>query len=219
VLIVIEGVDGSGKQTHTENVYNMLLEENIPARKIHFPVYESESSSLVKMYLSGAFGERAEDVNPYASSSFYAVDRIASYLSDWKSDYQNGKVVISDRYTTSNAIHQASKLEGAEQDKYLNWLFDYEYNLCGLPAPDAVIFLDMPPQYGEKLISNRSNKATGETEKDIHEKDKNHILTSYNTAKKIADKFGWKIIKCVKDGKIRTIDEISNEIFDFIRGL
>ena len=219
MLIVIEGVDGSGKQTHTENVYNLLLKDNIPTRKIHFPVYESDSSALVKMYLAGTFGEKADDVNAYASSSFYAVDRIASYLSDWKSDYESGKVVISDRYTTSNAIHQASKLEGDAQDKYLNWLFDYEYNLIGLPKPDAVIFLDMPPEYGAQLILNRNNKATGETSKDIHEKDENHILTSYNTAKKIADKFGWKIINCVKNGKIRTIDEITNEIYDFVRGL
>jgi len=215
MLIVIEGVDGSGKQTHTELLFNKLsLNKNV--LKIQFPDYNSSSSALVKMYLAGEFGTKPEDVNPYVASSFYAVDRAASYLKNWKSSLEKGTIILADRYTTSNAIHQASKLKGEEQESFLNWLFDYEYNLLKLPKPNLVLFLDMPPEYGLNLIKSRENKFTGEQAKDIHEKDEAYLNTSYLTALKVANKYGWQIVKCVKNGKIRSIEEINNDVYDLV---
>lgn len=218
MLIVIEGVDGSGKQTHTDKIYKRLMQEGKNVKEIHFPDYNSETSALVKMYLGGSFGEKAEDVSPYVASSFYAVDRIASYIMNWKNEYQSGQVILADRYTTSNAIHQACKLSDGEQGKYLDWLFDFEYNILGLPKPDLVIFLDMPPQYGLELIRKRDNKITGQQEKDIHEKDTAHLNNSYKTALFVAKRYGWNVIRCVDDGKIRPVDEINDEIYNLIKG-
>ncbi|MDD3766303.1 MAG: thymidylate kinase [Eubacteriales bacterium] len=216
MLVVIEGVDGSGKQTQTAKLYERLLKEGRDVRKIQFPNYESETSALVKMYLGGVFGDKPEDVNPYVASSFYAVDRIGSYLMDWKKDYEKGTLILSDRYTTSNAVHQAGKLPGGARDGFLDWLFDYEYRLLSLPKPDLVIFLDMPFEHGRRLISNRSNKITGGMQKDIHENDAMHIQSAYENALYVAKKYGWKIISCVEDGKVRSIDSIHQEIYSLI---
>lgn len=218
MLIVIEGVDGSGKQTHTDKIYSRLTQNGKSVKKIHFPDYDSDTSALVKMYLNGQFGQNPDDVSPYVASSFYAVDRIASYLMSWKKEYETGDIILADRYTTSNAVHQAGKLGKDERDSYLDWLFDFEYNVLGLPNPDLVVFLDMPPQYGLELIRNRDNKITGENEKDIHEKDVSHLSKSYQNALCVAQKYGWSIVKCVSDGKIRSIDEINDEIFNLIIG-
>lgn len=216
MLVVIEGVDGSGKQTQTAKLYERLLKEGRDVRKIQFPNYESETSALVKMYLGGVFGDKPEDVNPYVASSFYAVDRIGSYLMDWKKDYEKGTLILSDRYTTSNAVHQAGKLPGGARDGFLDWLFDYEYRLLSLPKPDLVIFLDMPFEHGRRLISNRSNKITGGMQKDIHENDAMHIQSAYENALYVAKKYGWKIISCVEDGKVCSIDSIHQEIYSLI---
>lgn len=216
MLIVIEGIDGSGKQTQTEMLISRL-EKNNKIRKIAFPDYDSDTSALVKMYLGGKFGENAFDVNAYTASSFYAVDRIGSYLYDWKKDMDEGKIVISDRYTTSNAVHQGGKLEGKERDAYLNWLFDYEYNLLGLPKPDFVFFLNMPPEYGRRLMKDRNNKITGESELDIHERDTDYLQKSYDNALDVAKRFNWTVIDCVKDGEIRTPEDINDEIYSIIK--
>mgnify|MGYP001142507573 CR=1 FL=1 len=146
-LIIFEGLDGSGKGTQTKLTAQRLKEQGRDLRQITFPDYDSESSALVKMYLSGAFGDKPDDVNAYAASSFYAVDRFASYKTDWGEFYREGGLVLSDRYTTSNAVHQCSKLPPMHWDGFLNWLFDFEYKKFGIPAPDAVIYLAVDPEY------------------------------------------------------------------------
>jgi len=219
MLVVIEGVDGSGKQTHTDRIYNRLAVQGKSVKKIHFPDYDSDTSALVKMYLGGSFGQRPEDVSPYIASSFYAVDRIASYLAGWKQEYERGDIILADRYTTSNAVHQAAKLEGAERDEYLDWLFDFEYRVLGLPKPDLVVFLDMPPELGAELIKSRDNKITGGQDKDIHEKDASHLEKAYQNALYIAEKYGWSIVRCAMDGAVRSIEEINDEIFNMIAGV
>ena len=215
MLVVIEGVDGSGKQTQSTMLFERLSEK-FEVKRLAFPNYESDTSTLVKMYLGGKFGTKPEDVNAYASSTFYAADRIGSYLSEWKKDYDEGKFILCDRYTTSNAVHQAGKLKGAERDEYLQWLFDYEYNLLGLPKPDFVFFLDVPVAVSQKLMENRNNKITGEQEKDIHEKNAEYLENSYRNALYVAKKCGWNVIECVKDGKLRSIEDINDEIYNLV---
>lgn len=215
MLVVIEGVDGSGKQTQTQLLFDRL-NEKFPLRKISFPQYESDTSTLVKMYLAGDFGKKPEDVNPYVSSSFYAVDRAGSFLRDWKEDYLKGTLILCDRYTTSNAVHQAGKLSGDERDSYLDWLFDYEYNLLQLPKPDLVFFLNVPPEVTAQLTKDRNNKITGNAEKDIHENNADFIQKSYDNAMYVAKKWGWQVIECVKNGKLRSIEDINDEIYNIV---
>ncbi len=217
ILIAIEGVDASGKQTHSELLFEKLKNDGKTVRKISFPMYDSPSSNLVKMYLSGEFGEHAEDVSAYTASTFFAADRFATYRTDWGKDYEKGTIIIADRYVSSNMIHQASKLSGAEKDKYLDWVDDFEYGIYNLPRPDVNIFLDMPPEFGEKLMRERENKFTKESEKDIHERDFSYLKKSYENACYIAKKYGWTVISCVRDGKIRTIDEINAELYGIVK--
>lgn len=219
-LIIIEAGDGSGKATQTKRLFERLQNESYNIRKVSFPNYESPSSSLIKMYLSGEFGEKAEDVNPYVSSTFYAVDRFASFKKDWETYYNEGGIVISDRYTTSNMVHQASKIKDEnEKNKYLDWLNDFEFNVFKLPEPDMVIFLDMPPEYSLKLIAERNNKFTGESEKDIHEKDSNHLKEAYENAKSIADKYGWVKISCTENGRVKSVEEIHELIYEKVKNI
>lgn len=214
-LIVIEGLDASGKQTQTELLCSALKEKGYDVKHISFPCYDSNSSALVKMYLNGDFGDKAEQVNPFAASSFYAVDRYASFKMDWEKQYNGETIIVADRYTTSNMIHQAGKINDInERDSFLKWLYEYEFKYLGLPEPDMVMFLEMPPEMSEKLMKERANKITGESEKDIHEKDKNHLINSYNSALYVAEKFNWKQIRCVDNGVLRTIDNIHNEILN-----
>ena len=169
-LIVIEGTDGSGKSTQFSRMQEHLTADGVPHRHIVFPRYQEESSALIRMYLGGQFGSKPTDVNAYAASSFYAVDRYASYKMDWGQWYEEGGVVLSDRYTTSNAVHQASKEAPENRENFLHWLYDFEYNKLGLPRPDLTIYLDVPTDFTEKLL--RSREADTNTEADIHEKDK-----------------------------------------------
>lgn len=216
-LIVLEACDGSGKATQTKKLYERLILEGYDVLKVEYPNYESDSSALIKMYLNGEFGDKPEDVNAYAASTFYAVDRYASFKKHWKSFYDKGGIVLADRYTTSNMVHQASKIDNLEEkNKFLSWLWDLEFNLMGLPIPDVVIFLNMPPEYSKKLISNRKNKFTGEEEKDIHEKNEEYLVHSYKNACKIAEKYDWKQIDCISAGNIKTIDDIHEEIYEAI---
>lgn len=213
-LIIIEAGDGSGKATQTQKLFDRLKDEALKVKKVSFPNYESPSSALIKMYLSGDFGEKAEDVNPYVASTFYAVDRFASFKTEWKDFYETGGIVLADRYTTSNMVHQASKIKDAKAlDAYLDWLQHFEYTLFQLPEPDMVIFLDMPPEYSRMLMAERNNKFTGDTEKDIHEKDKDHLEDAYFNAKAVAEKYGWVQIPCTEQGQIKSIEEIHELIF------
>ncbi|MDU2198106.1 MAG: thymidylate kinase [Peptostreptococcaceae bacterium] len=217
-LIIIEsGSDASGKATQTKRLFERLSEENSNIRKVEYPNYDSESSALVKMYLRGDFGKNASDVDPYISSTFFAADRYASFKTEWEEFYNNGGIVIADRYTTSNMVHQASKMDEKDRDKYLDWLVDYEFNLYKIPEPDCVIFLDVPIEFSQKLMENRKNKITGEDKKDIHECDIEYLTKSYNNALYIANKYNWKKINCVKDGTLRSIDDIHDEIYNIVK--
>jgi len=209
-LIVIEGLDGSGKATQSKLLYESLLAAGKPVRKVSFPDYESNSSALVKMYLAGEFGKDPSDVNAYAASSFYAVDRFASFKSSWGKFYAEGGIVIADRYTTSNAIHQCSKLPREEWDGFLAWLFDFEYKLLGIPAPDAVIYLQVDPAVSQRLMTERYQG--DESKKDIHESNLTYLAKSREAARYCADKLGWTTIQCDNGENMRSIEDIHQDV-------
>lgn len=217
-LFVIDGTDGSGKQTQLAKLKERLDKEGIEYKTVSFPNYDSPSSSLVKMYLGGEFGTDPKKISPYIASTFYAADRYATFKKGYEEYYNNGGIILADRYTTANMVHQAGKIENdAEREKFLNWLWDFEFHLYGLPVPTEVFFLNMPTEYAVKLMENRENKITHESKKDIHERDKNHLQDAYNEACKLVKKYDWYEVKCVKDEKIRSIDEIHEEIFDELK--
>jgi len=217
-LIIIEAGDGSGKETQTKALFERLTKDGKTVRKVSFPDYDSPSSALVKMYLGGEFGESADSVNPYAASTFYAVDRYASFKKDWQKDYENGSIILADRYTTSNMVHQAVKInEPQKRQEYLDWLYDLEFNRFGLPVPNKVIFLDMPPNIAAKLISDRAEK--NKTKKDIHEKDDNYLSRCYDAYREVAEKYGWIKINCSFNGDIRTIDSISEDVYAAVKDI
>ncbi|HCL4480241.1 TPA: thymidylate kinase [Clostridium botulinum] len=218
-IIVIEGSDSSGKATQTKKLYNKLLSEGYNVRKITFPNYNSDSSALVKMYLKGDFGDKPEDVNPYVASTFYAVDRFASFKKNWGEFFNNGGIIITDRYTTSNMIHQAVKIQHDKKDSFLDWILDLEFNMYKLPKPDCVIFLDMPPVISQKLMQNRVNKFTGKKQKDIHERNSDFLDNSYKNALYVADKYNWIKINCAKNGEPKSIEVIHNEIFTKVKSI
>ena len=209
-LIVIEGLDGSGKATQSKLLYERLLAEGKSVRKVSFPNYQSDSSALVKMYLAGDFGKNPEDVNAHAASVFFAVDRYASYKSDWGKFYEDGGIVIADRYTTSNAIHQCSKLPKAQWDGFVKWLFELEFQLMGIPAPDKVIYLQVDPAVSQKLMSIRYQG--DESKKDIHESNMDHLAKSREAAVYCADKLGWTTIQCDDGETMRSIADIHSDI-------
>lgn len=216
-LIIIEsGSDASGKATQTKKLYERLLEDGYNVRKVEYPNYDGESSALVKMYLRGEFGSKPSDVDPYIASTFYAADRYASFKTEWEEFYNNGGIVLADRYTTSNMVHQASKMAKEDRDKYLDWLFDYEFNLYKIPQPDCVVFLDVPIEFSKKLMENRKNKITGEDKKDIHESDLDYLEKSYNNSLYIANKYNWEKINCVEEENLRSIDSIHEEIYKVV---
>ncbi len=210
-LIVLEGLDGSGKGTQAKLLAKHLTVTDHLVREITFPDYDSDSSALVKMYLAGQFGDKPDDVNAYAASSFYAVDRYAGYKSDWGKFYEEGGILIADRYTTSNAVHQAGKLPDGEREKYLDWLFGFEYGLLGLPEPSLVFYLDVPTELTEKMMRERE-QATN-TKADIHEQDEAYLRACRENAKKVAERCSWQRIGCSKDGAMRTVEDIHEEIY------
>ena len=217
-LFVIDGTDGSGKQTQLQKLKERLEKENIDYREVSFPNYDSKTSALVKMYLSGEFGKNAKEISPYIASTFYAADRHATFQTEYKEYYENGGIILADRYTTSSMIHQAGKIKDKEErEKFLKWLWDFEFNLYGLPIPTEVFFLNMPVEKSLELIANRENKFTHETKKDIHESDKNHLLDAYSAACEVAKDYNWHEVICVKDDKIRTIEDIHEEIYNVIK--
>ncbi len=209
-LIVIEGLDGSGKSTQLELLNKRLIESGIDCKTVSFPDYENPSSTLVKMYLGGTFGKKPGDVNAFAASVFYTVDRYASFKANWGEYYNNGGTVVAGRYTTSNAIHQASKLDENEWEGFLSWLYDFEYNKIAIPKPDKVIFLDMPVEVSQKLLSKRYEG--DETKKDIHESDTEYLDRCRKAAVFTANYSGWETIPCSKNGEARTIEEISDDV-------
>ena len=217
-LFVIDGTDGSGKQTQIQKLKERLKKEGIEYKAVSFPNYDSPSSSLVKMYLNGDFGTNAQNISPYIASTFYAVDRYATFKTGYEYYYNNGGIIIADRYTTANMVHQAGKIkDDEERKKFLDWLWDFEFNLYGLPVPTQVYFLNMPIEYSERLMQNRANKITHEKKKDIHESNKEHLKDAYNEACKLVKKYDWYEIKCVKDDKIKSIEDIHEEIFENVR--
>ncbi len=216
-LFVIDGTDGSGKQTQFEKLAKRLKNEGKNIKVVSFPNYASESSSLVKMYLEGKFGENAKEISPYIASTFYAADRYATYKTEYEEFYKNGGIILADRYTTANMVHQAGKIKDLEErEKFLNWLWDFEFNLYGLPVPTKAFFLNMPTEYAIKLMENRENKITHEDKKDIHEKDKSHLQDAYEAACSLVQKYDWYEVKCVHEEKIRSIDDIHEEIYNEI---
>lgn len=214
-LIVLEGTDGSGKATQTAALLDRLRREGVDCRKIEFPRYQEESSALIREYLRGDFGEKPSDVNAFAASTFYAVDRYASYQQDWGGYYRQGGLVIADRYTTSNAVHQGSKLQGKERTDFFDWLFNYEYRLLGLPKPDLVIYLDVPVDQTEQNMHRREIQ-TGASA-DIHERDDGYLRACRVAAGEAAERFGWTKIACTKNGVMRSIDEIHEDVYRAVK--
>ena len=209
-LIVFEGTDGSGKATQSRMLCEYLDQKGILYCHIDFPRYGKPSAAMVQEYLSGNLGKKPEDVNAYAASIFYAMDRYASYKQDWGKFYEEGGLIVADRYTTSNAVHQASKLPDEERKPYLDWLFDTEYRLLGLPAPDLVIYLDMPTEITEKMMRKRET-STG-THADIHEQDQAYLRRCRENARKVVEECGRTVIHCAADDAPRTIEDIHTEV-------
>lgn len=214
-LIVIEGLDGSGKSTQIEILKRKLTEQGNAVKQIKLPDYDSKSSALVKMYLGGEFGSDPSDVNTYAASLFYTVDRYANYKNVWESDYLNGALILADRYTTSNAVHQTVKLPKDKWDSYLDWLFETEYEKVGIPKPDSVIFLDMDVDISQKLMSKRY--CGEEAKKDVHEANVDYLKKCHEAALYTAEHFGWEVIKCYEGEYPLSIDEIGEKIFEKVR--
>ena len=213
-LIVIEGLDGSGKGTQSKLVYEELKNRGYKVKKLTFPDYDSPTSSLVKMYLGGELGDSPDAVNAYAASAFYAVDRVASYLKTWKKDYEECDYIIADRYVTSNIIYQMSKVAENEREEYIKWCEDFEYNRLGVPKPDVVIYLDMPPHVSQKLMSNRY--AGDESKKDIHEKNMSFLLSCRESALYALEKLSWIHLSCAQGDTPKSIENITQQIFDIL---
>lgn len=216
-LITIEAGDGSGKATQTKALYDRLLAEGYQVLKVEYPDYQSESSALVRMYLGGEFGQQAENVSAYGASAFFAVDRYASYLLRWRQAYESGWIILADRYTTSNMVHQAVKLkDSAEREEFLTWLWDFEFGRLQLPVPDRVIYLDMPPEISDRLINSRAAKDSSR-QKDIHEKDTSYLHHCHRAYNEVAEKYGWVKISCAQQGNLRTVQDIHEDVYQAVK--
>ena len=213
-LIIIEGLDGSGKSTQVKLLEEYFKAKNIDYKKIKLPDYDNPSSTLVKMYLGGEFGKSADDVNAYAAGAFYAVDRFASYKLNWGSDYEKGTVILAARYATSNSIYQMEKISEDEWDSYLEWSADFEYNKIGIPSPDAVIYLDMPVEISQRLMTSRYNGDEGK--KDVHEVNVEFLKKCRKSALYTANKQGWKVVECSDGENPLSIDRIHKEIIKIV---
>ena len=209
-LIVIEGLDGSGKATQAEALSALLTAQGRTVRRVSFPNYGSDAANLLDDYLHGGFGTDPGDVNPYAASTFFAIDRFASFHRDWKKDYYNGSVIVADRYTTANAVHQCAKLPQEAREGFLQWLFTYEYQQLGLPEPDAVIYLRVTPSLSQKLLTGRYQG--DESKKDIHEANTEYLAKCRESADDCAERLGWHTVQCDENGEMRQIADISAEI-------
>ena len=217
-LFVIDGTDGSGKQTQFEKLKERLNKDGVEYKTVSFPNYDSPSSSLVKMYLSGDFGTDAQKISPYIASTFYAADRYATFETGYKKYYEDGGIILADRYTTASMVHQAGKIKNKEErDKFLKWLWDFEFKLYGLPVPTEVFFLNMPTEKALELMKDRKNKFDENAKKDIHERNEIHMRDAYNAACEVAKEYNWNEIKCMKNNKLRTIEDIHEEIYEEVK--
>lgn len=214
IFIDLEGLDGSGKTTQTELICKRLKDDGIDYRQIKLPDYESDSSILVRKYLTGDFGKNAGDVNAYAASVLYAADRFASYTEKWGEDYRSGKLIFADRYTPANALYQMTKLDKADWDPFLQWLFDFEYEKIGIPAPDKVIFLDMPVEVSQRLMTSRYNG--DESKKDVHEANVEFLNACREAALYAADKYGWSVVECAENGEPLPINVINDKVYKIL---
>ncbi len=219
-LITIEANDGSGKETQSKRLVEHLKADGYEVMRVTFPNYASQSSALVRMYLSGEFSDNADEVSPYVASVFFAVDRYASFMREWKDFYDAGGIVIADRYTTANMIHQTAKLaEPAEIDAFLNWLSDFEYNIMGIPRPDMTFFLDVPVAHSIKVIEGRANKIDGSAVKDIHERDHSHLERAYQASHIVGQREGWIRIISMADDVFRPVEAIHRDIYAHVKGV
>ena len=216
-LIVLEGTDGSGKSTQFRALCDRLDGRGTAYQKLVFPQYDQPSSALIRMYLGGEFGSRPEDVNAYAASAFFAVDRYASMKKVWGNYYQQGGLILADRYSPSSAVHQAAKLPAEEQAAFCRWLDEFEHDRLGLPRPDAVLYFDMPTDWAVSLL--RSREAATHTHADIHEVDTAYLAACRETALRAADVLGWTVIPCVRDGQLRSVDEIHRHVWSLVEPL
>ena len=214
IFVDLEGLDGSGKTTQTELICKRLAEDGIDFRQIKLPDYDSDSSILVRKYLAGDFGKNAGDVNSYAASVLYAADRFASYTEKWGTDYRAGKLIFADRYTPANALYQMTKLDKSEWDSFLEWLFDFEYEKIGIPAPDKVIFLDMPVEVSQRLMTSRYGG--DETKKDVHEANVEFLNACREAALYAAEKYGWSVVNCAENGEPLPIEVINDEVYKIL---
>ena len=214
-IIVIEGLDGSGKGTQTPLLCDFLKSRGKNIKRLSFPCYESKSSELVKMYLSGELGSNISDVNSYAASTFYAVDRYASFITDWKQKYETGSWFVADRYATSNIIYQMEKLETKNnRDEFIDWVEDFEYCKLGIPRPDLVLYLDMPVEISQRLMESRYKGDN--SKKDLHEKNVEFLKNCRKTAIYAAERCGWKIISCSDGENPFSIEEIHKKIINTV---
>ena len=215
-LLVLEAGDGSGKATQTKMLRERLVAEGRCVRQVEFPDYASPSSALVRMYLGGDFGEHASEVNAYAASAFFAVDRYASFQTKWHADLEAGAIVLADRYTTANMVHQAVKIEdAAEREAFLAWLEDFEYGKLALPRPDLVLFLDMDPAVSRRLIAARA--ATGGAVRDIHERDEDYLVRCHRASVHLAMRCGWQRIRCSEAGEPLSREAVHEKIYEAVR--
>ena len=213
-LIVLEGTDGSGKSTQMELLVQALEQRGTVFRRLRFPRYGNPSCALVEQYLAGAYGAHPDDVNAYAAATFFAVDRYASYQEDWKADYQAGGLLIADRYTTSNAVHQTPKLPPEEREHYLDWLYDLEFDKMGLPRPDLVLYLDMPTEAAAVMRAHRE-QITG-THADINERDEDYLRQCRQVGLWTAQRMGWQVVCCAQGGAVRSAASIHAEILNYV---
>lgn len=211
-LIAIEGLDGSGKETQTRLLREDLEQRGFKVGSVSFPQYGMPSAALVEDYLHGGFGEHASDVNAYAASSFFAMDRLVSYLKNWRHDYEDCDYFIADRYTTSNAIHQCSKLPESEWAAFCDWLLDYEFNRLGLPRPDAVIYLRLDVETSQKLLAKRYGGDA--SKRDVHERDLSYLHQSQKAAEWCCDRLNWIPIECVVGDTLRNRIDVHMEIME-----
>lgn len=214
-LIIIEAGDGCGKATQTKALFEHLQRDGRRIRKVEFPDYGSDSSALIKLYLKGEFGKHADDVNAYAASTFFAVDRYASFRMNWKKEYDEGAIILADRYTTSNMVHQAVKIKDkGERERFLDWLWDFEFVKMGLPIPDAVVFLDVPPHISNDLIAKRAQAE--HSVKDIHEADQAYLKRCYDAYHELVGKYDWLKIDCTANGELKTVEEIHEAVYESV---
>lgn len=213
IIISIEGTDGAGKHTQQQLLMESLKQEGYSVVNQSFPNYESDSAKPVQMYLAGEFGNNANSLNAYQASVLFAVDRLCTYKKSLESHYDNGEILLFDRYVQSNFIHQCSKIDDPEKKlEFIKWEENLEYDTLGLPKPDLTFFIEMPIEKSLELAKARGEYKAG-TKKDIHEEDSNYMQKSYNNGLNLAKQLGWTLIHCVDENdNLKTIDEIHQEI-------